>query len=293
MGGFACSMDKVPRIRSYDEARDHYDSVDKRFDYGGKPIKGALRYSNMRMRREHDGSYVFRFYDTDCVTYHPDRTVTIIGYDSMSTTAFIGQLAPDGVTHAKGRKMDYEPILHLRMPGEYWWINHPDGSYSRNTDVLVVKCSHPVKLYYCADAGRWLPLDRNALDVFEWITIDRGPARKAAKRYHLGEFVAAVPALHALGQVEREEADVDEALARLEKRDFLGALAYCSLGEVRRRAARMGGREECITALQSRFLERMRNRIYDQAGALSLTMKPVLTISEYGAYCNALTRFDD
>lgn len=286
--GFQCSMYKVPRIQTYEQALAHYESVDRWFSTGSKPIKGQLRYDNMRMSKVpwRDGdAIIFRLYSTDCVTYYADGTIAIEGYGSMSTNAFIGQLAPGEITHQMGEGRD-DPYLILRRRGsEHWWERDEDGRWVRNTDALVVRCSLPIKLHYCADERRWLPTDEAHLEPFYWTEIDRAKARKASAHYHLADFLKVVPALHALGTVEREiPADINCALDRLANRDFTGALAFCPVGQ--------RARSSIETPICWRFVEQMRNWIYDEFEALSAVEKRVLTLEEYGVYRSRKKRFE-
>jgi hypothetical protein len=208
-----CSMNRVPKITSYAEAKAHYDSVKSWFHCGDKPIKGQLRYDNMRMRAYSNGAIGFRLYATQCVVYYPDETLTVQGYATMSTNAFVDTLTPDGIVHAMGRKGWDEPILHLRRDGEGWWLDHADGSYKRNEDVLIVNCSDPVKLRRDEDEHRWVPIDETDLQPFEFTEIDTKKARAANKQLRLQSFIDAAPMVDAFSPELREpDGEVDVAM---------------------------------------------------------------------------------
>jgi hypothetical protein len=79
---------------------------------------------NKAMRKLSDGSIAFRLFNTDCVVWHPNGELTIHGWPSVSTNAFISGLTPSGISQScrhqmyNGRRGDaFDPVLHL-MPIE-------------------------------------------------------------------------------------------------------------------------------------------------------------------------------
>jgi hypothetical protein len=281
-----CSMNRVPKITSYAEAKAHYDSVKSWFHCGDKPIKGQLRYDNMRMRAYSNGAIGFRLYATQCVVYYPDETLTVQGYATMSTNAFVDTLTPDGIVHAMGRKGWDEPILHLRRDGEGWWLDHADGSYKRNEDVLIVNCSDPVKLRRDEDEHRWVPIDETDLQPFEFTEIDTKKARAANKQLRLQSFIDAAPMVDAFSP-ELREPDVWQFIEALETGNFVEALRFCKRGESRRYRSHEAPRPVC-----PKFIEQARNIIYDEADALVKVKRYVLTLSGYEMYLRNVRRFE-
>lgn len=263
---YGCNMNGVPRIRTYAEALAYYRRIDKWFDDGdGKPIKNNLRRDNMRMRMV-DERVVLRFYETDCVTYHPSGQVTVQGFETMSTNAFVDLLTPDGIEHAMGRKGYGEPVLYLRAQDGARW----------SPDVKIVRCESPVTLDYCARERRWMPCGE--VEPFTFTTVDHAKARSVMRRYRLTAFLQAVPAIDALIGESRWD-DASEALDALLAGDFVAALRHCPRGEggtYGKPNSSMPGAVVC-----TRFLAELRREIYREADALTTAKKPVITPSEY------------
>lgn len=276
---FACSMNRVPRIQTYAEACTHFEKVRPTFYTGAKPIKGQRRYDNMQMRL-HDatGAITFRLYACDCVVYYPDGTITINGCTTISTSAFIDRLAPEGISHRIGPRDDYEPVLELRRKGDGW--GHWDGErYTPNRDVLVIKAHH-AQLHYDADERRWLPVDEQSLEPFHLTVIDPAKARAASRRHHFADFLRAAPMIDALLDERRPSAargTLCEVLDHLTEKEFAKALRLCPMGK--------GGKFGTSPALiATSYIAMLREEMYDAAGALSAATKPTLTIAEYETY---------
>jgi hypothetical protein len=261
-----CSMNRVPRITSYAEARAHYGKVRSWFDCGDKPIKGQLRYDNMRMREFSSGAIVFQLYSTRCVTYNSDGTIHVKGWATMSTNAFVDRLTPDGITHNLGRKGWDEPILHLR---------HGD-------DTLVVHCAEVVHLE--RDDEGWVPVDESGLVPFSFIEIDAKKARAANRHYRIQQFLDAAPMVDAFTDGHRDP-NIDECIAALEHGNFVEAIYFCERTEP--------GFNRPARAVCNQFIEQVRNRIYDDADALTQVHRPVLTIEGYKQYLRNKHRFEN
>lgn len=272
---YACSMYRVPRVRTYAEALAHFESVKPTYASGAKPIKGEKRRDNMQMRRHPvTGDVIFRLYHTDCVTYRTDGSIVIEGYASISTNAFIAQLTPDGIYQLLGLKGEDDPLL---------WLRGKD--YRACTDALLVRARHPVVLDYDAAAQRWLPADPAELEPFTWKIPDRAKARAAMRPYHLSAFLAAAPALAAIGDIGRRYNDIAAVLEALQKRDFVTALRYSPEGEGGTYGYNRPGAVVC-----TRFVDELRFEIYTDADAWVETAKPIVTMSEYERWKKAQRR---
>ena len=94
----------APTLRNYEQAKAHFDSI--------TPIKGSnlvpignRRKQQAKIIEYHNGDIVCRLYHTNVLTYHKDNSVTLTlgGWNSTSTRAFISEILPDaGVSGTHG-----------------------------------------------------------------------------------------------------------------------------------------------------------------------------------------------
>jgi hypothetical protein len=300
---YACNTAGFARLTSYAEARRHFDRVKP---YRGesasapRPI-GTRSRKNKMMRELDDGSIAFRLFRTDCVTWHPDETLTVEGYPSTSTSAFIGRLAPSVVSHRQGAEWGpgSGPVLQLqsRSGGDYWL--NTAGDYSSmarnpdyNRDTLIVNCTYPVKLHYSAD--RWLPVDPSELEPFSVEVIDRKLALKASREHHLPEFTAWLRMIQVCaGEVIlppplAERASVADVAEQLRDGNFINAASLIPRGEKdQHRWARLPFNRTPVApdAIRPGFMALLRREIYEEAGAIKIEKHPMVSPSAYARLC--------
>jgi hypothetical protein len=129
-----CFMpDNIPSLRSYREARIHYDAVtpfSKGVHKGEKPFGHNRRYSRVIMRREpSDTVYncegiVVKHYDTDIVKFHADGQFTFNGtYESVSTAQILQEIF--GVEKFARRK------------GKIYYFDSSGKAYRLNGEIRV------------------------------------------------------------------------------------------------------------------------------------------------------------
>lgn len=288
---FSISTHDFPSIRSYADAREHYDSIKtwrNARDRNVKPL-GTRSHKHKNMRSLMDGSIVFCLYQTDCVTWHPDNSITIQGYDTMSTTAFVNSLIPSGISHAKGCKHDYQPVLWLSPPDERYWLNA--GSYEslvRNPDygksTQIIQCSRPVTLNYNVASKTWLPRDVDALEPFTCYRVDRNASRAVSREYNLptlSKVLNAVAALVPSGgyQSQRTAGGVPmaEIMAALREERYVEAVELFPRGD----SFSFGKWHGSATSIQPGFLQRLRDHIYDHEGVVETFEQKMLSPSQY------------
>lgn len=136
--GFSVNVDKLPSLRNYQQALKHYNTV--------KPIRGISpplrplgdrRKQHMRIDMSGDGSVMCYLYNTACVVFHPDDTLSIDGgYASDSTIRFIDRVTPSGISaqRAQGRIYvnGYNAGKHVLK-------------FKRNEATLRWECLNPVQ----------------------------------------------------------------------------------------------------------------------------------------------------
>ena len=170
-----------------------------------RPI-GRRSHKNVKqVCRTPGGDVIFRLYDTEAVTWHPDNTVTLITYPTRSTSSFILNLAPvccnvvDGTAVTSWR---IEPVT-VWYERKMWRV--PNGEPVRFTAF-----------------GR--PVDPDALVPFEWLVLDKDKVSAVRKQYRTADFVRWVRAYEGLGgDHQREVGNYDTIAALLEAGEFLEA----------------------------------------------------------------------
>lgn len=299
---FSCNTDRFPSLDSYAAARKHFDSVKP---YRGCPASdprpiGTRSHKNKLMRELADGSIAFRLFRTDCVIWHPDNTLTVEGYPSVSTTAFVNTLVPSGVSHGQGRSGG-SPILTLSTPGERYWLN-TDNDYDTwvhnpdyGKDTKIIQCSRPVRLHYTA--GRWEPVDLDELRPFRVPTTNRKAARAVSKQYNLPTLQQVVQATLALAGLPEptRRANMSDVMERLECADYMGAIALMPRSDGPRSQWHTGPFGMTIPpkgALEAGFLRRLRDHIYEHEGVIEITEKRALSPSGYQKFVADANRLD-
>jgi hypothetical protein len=306
---------------SYRTARKHFDSVkpwNSKYNPDGdeRPIgKRAIKADsgvdfNYAMRLLRDESVAFRLYNTDCVVWHPDDTLTVHGWASMSTNEFIRSLTPQGISQScrhemyNGRRGDaFDPVLHLMPLTERWYSSdyrYPDVRDRKvvGTDWrsgIVVNCDGPVRLHYNAAQKHWVPSEPDALDPFRVPRIDRKAAREVSRQYNLATLNKVLNAVVALagttGYVSQRTAGaapMGEIMNALEQERYVEAISMFPRGY----SFSFGRYHGTETGIRPGFVKRLRDHIYDHEGVVTYVDEPILTPAQYRRYIADSKRFD-
>lgn len=92
---FAYDGRHLPRITSYDSAHrfweraQHWRGQDNEHD---ERVLDSKRKKHVTIRKLHDNSIACQLHNTDVVTFHPDNTMTVKPWNSISTDEFFNQL---------------------------------------------------------------------------------------------------------------------------------------------------------------------------------------------------------
>lgn len=301
---YSCNTDNFPRVDSFAKAKTHFDKVKP---WRGEPLSaprpiGTRSHKHKTMRQLSDGSIAFRLYRTDCVIWHPDNTVTVEGYDTMSTTSFISMLVPYGVSHGIGRKNQGEPTLTLR--GErpkssrvMYDPRYPDMWQEEDkrwraywNSGMIVRCGRPVRLQ--CRRKIWLPADPDNLQPFSVPVIDRARARAASRTFNLPtleKVVNAVIALANLPEPVQSRGGINVEIMRLLKQeDYMSAIALMPRGTTQSFGQRYGTPE----GIKPGFLRELRHHIYREFDAIDYVEQRMLTPAQYKRYVRDSNRFD-
>jgi len=177
------------------------------------------------VREEDDGAIVFRLYETDVVIWHPDNSVEIENYGTVTTGGFARKFLPSGIslchpTTHRGELAGHKGISYCVERPEY--DRRFYGSYNLCFGDLVRFRQH---------GDNWLP-DEDTLDTIRFPeVVDRKAQRDVSKKYHLRDFETwlSMAPMHMAYRIEHDCWDVDDCAAALLKRDFTLASTFLPL----------------------------------------------------------------
>jgi hypothetical protein len=147
-----------------------------------RPIGYRSRRNIKTVRKEPNGDIVFRIYENDAVTWHPNGTFTVQGYPSRTTGMFINMLTPLGVYYWSG-----QGVLAL---------DAVDGGWKERP---LVRCGRGERVRVTKRKNVWMPAEPAALAPFEYEVLDRAKARKLGQRLGLTDFTHWLNAYEKLG----------------------------------------------------------------------------------------------
>lgn len=179
-------------------------------------------------RDEKDGAIAFRLYDTDVVTWHPDGSVEIENYGTVTTSGFASRFLPRGFhlhhpTTRRGDEVGHRGIRYQAEP------DRGDKSWQQERRERRIAFGGVVR-FTPGEGGAW----RVDEDTCDTVTlpgkVDQRKARELAKRYHLKDFEAWLSMAPRHMDIEHVgRFDISDCLDLLEKRNFKEAAAYLPL----------------------------------------------------------------
>lgn len=177
----------------------------------------------------YEGAIAFRLYNTDVVIWHPDNSVEIDNYGTVTTGGFASTFLPDGLSLAhpvercRGASGGHKGIYYRAEPEpgestEGW------RAYSAGRRVCFGGLPR-----FRLHGEHWLP-DEDTLDTITFPEItDRKGQREVSGKYSLRDFDNWLSMAPMHMRVEHEEWDLDECADALLKRDFLQAAKHLPL----------------------------------------------------------------
>lgn len=115
---FNSKFDGMPTVRHYADAEAEFNNITPRRGTDGS--ERPLRRRGERHKtiiKKADGSYAFKLYHTEVVTYHPDNTITIRTYDTLSTVEFMEYMLPWTVGVFLNRGKMYLSLKEIQANG--------------------------------------------------------------------------------------------------------------------------------------------------------------------------------
>jgi hypothetical protein len=177
----------------------HWDDLSRRMGTTCKPLGpngDDRRKIHFSVRLGADEELIYRLYTTDVFTHHKDGRITLEGYCTQSTDAFVNQLCPDGlgVEYKVARYGGSDVgLVWLRQPGgnDYRWRGGWRG-YQMDRKLTVKRGD---ERYVCDNAGVWEVTDDFKPETISVPFINRKLAREARKASDFNNFAAVLVAM--------------------------------------------------------------------------------------------------
>lgn len=191
----------------------------------GFPLGGHNK-SVTWVRERADNAIAFTLYSTDVVTWHPDNSVEIDNYGTVTTSRFAERFLPAGVhlhhpVYRRGGVSGGANTIGFRTAAE-------DEGYRSAI------CQGDVVRFQPIADDLWLPDESTCYDLCLPIGVDRRKARELSKYYNLRDFEAwlsMAPIALASGgdRIEHNDWELDICMEALEARNFRLAAEHLPL----------------------------------------------------------------
>lgn len=229
-----------------------------------------------------DRSIAFRLYGTDVVTWHPDDSVTIQNFGTVTTSGFASRFLPGTISLRHPSKGGGDRAITYRPPID-------DDDWRSAWKAARICHGHAVRMIRNGDT--WAPA-QTTIDPIKFPVLDPAAARGVAKRYHLKDFANWLGVAPAHMALVHEGFDLDECLAALERRDFTAAAVTLPTVTIPRgwgAAARItplpivtpGSRDNVVT-LGS--IAKLKLAIWHGQGMMHDVSQPTWSTSEYARH---------
>lgn len=154
---------------------------------------------HMTIRKLNDESIALSLYNTDVVIYHPDDTITLTPYSSISTDKFANHFTPQGINVHFNDALGY--VINLKVAP-----NSGDKPYG---EWHMFRFSGALRLKKWIDPDSmlkehlWTIDERTTSQIpFKKYCIDRKRARQASEKYGLNTFTHWFNAITAMGGIK-------------------------------------------------------------------------------------------
>jgi hypothetical protein len=291
MGFFMGVNTDYPSISSYAEAKAFHDAT--KINRHGNRWPSQTKVKHM-FTCNGDESIAFKLYDTECVTYHPDGSLTIQGYGTTTTSQFIDRLTPLGVRHEchqrsgrHGPMLMLQPVCEHVDPPNQWHDEERRWTGVDWGEGVVIKCEFPVTINYSADRGHHMPV--GDVPKFNLPSINRAAARQAAKEYQLADFERAARAYVVLQRIRSHQGESMWTVANALREGRLGdaCKGVPVGGTTKSYGQRWGGPGQ----VDPGFFRELRDWIYDHEGVVENETLQFLTMKQYERYLKMTKRF--
>jgi hypothetical protein len=175
-----------------------------------------------RIVKHDDDSIAFRYHKTDVVTYHTDGLIRVIGWDSISTTAFAETFTPSDVLFDMTCGGAYENLhmCKVRTPGEPAAYNAP-GRYYVIDGHIDLRRGTDGKLH-ASHIGEW--------EWHEYVQPRHRMALKASGYHEFAAWLKMAMRMRAWPEHKDQAQHYGEVVDKLKDRsrwhEFLGAEFY-------------------------------------------------------------------
>lgn len=161
---------RMPELRSYDHAVQKFEAIKPWRGSGPdemKPLHPDRTWRRFGIVKETDGSIACRLWNTDCVEWHPDNSITIRTWASRSTNAFVNAIVPTGInadfchddcmvwidvferyddgsckSETRGYSVPHSIRLKRSIHGDRFWVLHEDSHPPKTFTNYSVNRAH-------------------------------------------------------------------------------------------------------------------------------------------------------
>lgn len=154
---------------------------------------------HMTIRKLNDESVALTLYGTDVVIYHPDDTITLTPYSSISTDKFANHFTPQGINVHFNDALGY--VVNLKVePNDFykpygvWNMFKFSGAFRLKKGPYILDAHGNLKDHL------WIIDERTTTQIpFQRYKVDRKRAKQASEKYGLNTFTDWFKAVQEMG----------------------------------------------------------------------------------------------
>lgn len=165
---YAAALDRWSRTKPWRNGTD-----------GNERPLGLRTAKHKTIRKLTDGSIACKLYSTDVVTYHPDDTITLHPYGSVSTDKFANAILPAGIRTSFNNAQSH---ITLRVFENNGWSNRLYRIYRAANTFTVIRRGD--------SRMSWVPIAGQEIKPFEVPRMDIKAANAALKLHGFADFQA-------------------------------------------------------------------------------------------------------
>jgi hypothetical protein len=246
------STEGLPRLETYAEALARYENTKPIRGRDTRPLGKRSHHHTKQIIKLHDGSIVCRLHYTDVLTYHPDDSITVVPYESVTTDVFFNRVAPFSL---------HSNFSMGGIGGSLLWLRRPGYGGPGGYGVLI---GMSLRVKRSGDAWAVHPESEEPVPFIRY-SLDQSVTRKLYADYRYNEFRTWFKALLALGALKEHEPPANtthwalanwqraNAISRYDIRRYAGdTLAALKAGpeEWRSIVERWGARDAMLNAVR-------------------------------------------
>ena len=237
---YSIKSDGLPRLDNYGEALKYWHNTKPwrgRLDNDPRPLNGNRKRLTQTIQLRENGDVACALYETNCIIYHPDNSITFTPYASLSTNTFVNRVAP----------LDFT-AYYMNPIGPLLKLDKDDKFYSFRDTLTFAFIDKGYKLI-------------SESQPFKFYVLDEVKAKKVLKEHNYSDFRAWLRAYIAMQDIliVRSESITDIAAAL---KNFEFKLVYEKYG---------------YTLYPASLLSWVRSVLYKKLGCITIEEIPYAT----------------